>query len=131
MRKGAEILIETMRSMNSGLYDFTDNGSCVGCGQCCSVLLALSKKDISRIKKYIEKHNIKPCNHFMPTAEPLADFTCPFRDNDKKICTIYQARPIICREFKCDKAKKGFVPCKELMESNLEIVNVRELFFGK
>lgn len=119
------------KDMKSGVFDFTINGICSQCGQCCSNLLVMSETDISRIKKYIKKHNVKPCNHFLPTAFPLLDMICPFRDNDKKICSIYSVRPIICREFKCDKAKKGFVPCKELMESDIEIVNVRELFFGK
>lgn len=125
------IIKDVMRKMNSGLYDFTDNGRCSSCGQCCGNLLPLSVSDISRIKKYIKDRNIKPCNHFLPTVVPLPDMTCPFRDNDKKICTIYQVKPTICSDFRCDKAKKGFVPCKEMFENEFKIVNMRELFFGK
>lgn len=131
MMNAMETIKQTIREMNSGLYDFTDNGKCSSCGACCSNFLPLSDNDISRIEKYIKSHNIKPCKHIMPTAEPLTDFTCPFRDNNRKICTIYQARPVICRDFRCDKAKKGCVPCKAIIEGKFKIVNVRELFFGK
>lgn len=122
---------EVIRNMNSGLYDYTNNGKCSSCGQCCGMFLPMSEKDISRIKMYVKKHNIKPCNHFLPTALPLLDATCPFRDNNKKICTIYKVRPVICRDFRCDKAKNGYMPSKKLFEDDYKVVNVRELFFGK
>lgn len=124
------IIEDTIRNMNSGLYDFTDNGSCSGCGGCCSNYLPLSRKDISRIKKYIKAHNIKPCKHFVPTAEPIVDFTCPFRDNDKRICTIYPVKPAICSDFKCDKARKGYMPSEEIFKEKYEVVFMREFFFG-
>lgn len=125
-------LIEsTIRNMCKGIYDFTNNGDCSSCGQCCSNFIPLSCDEIIRIKKYIKSHGIKPCNHFLPTVDPLPDMTCPFRDNNKKICTIYKIRPVICREFKCDKAKKGFKPCKEILDGEFKVVNMRKLFSGK
>ena len=120
-----------IRDMNRGLFNFTDNGKCSSCGKCCSNILPLSQKDISRIKKYIKAHNIKSCNHFLPTANPMIDMTCPFRDNDKKICTIYAVRPAICMDFKCDKAMKGYMPDKAIFQDEYIPVFVSQVFFGK
>ena len=46
-------LEETIREMKNGVYDFTDNGKCTSCGQCCSAILPLSKKEIKEILRYI------------------------------------------------------------------------------
>lgn len=49
--------------VNDGLEDviedFTKNGECSRCGNCCGRLLPLSKKEMDAIKNYIKKHNIK------------------------------------------------------------------------
>ena len=58
----------------------TDNGRCIGCGECCTNMLPLSKNEISRIKAYIRKHNIKEQRHNFMIG---IDMTCPFRDDCK------------------------------------------------
>lgn len=81
-----------------GLYDLTDNGKCTGCGACCSSILPMSRKEISKIRGYIKKHNVE-------VSAVIDDIDCPFMDRGKKTerCKIYPVRPRICREYKCDK----------------------------
>lgn len=83
-----------------GEYDLTNNGKCTGCGACCSSILPMSKKEISKIRGYIKRHNIK-------VSATIGDIDCPFMDREKKTerCKIYPVRPGICRAFKCDIKK--------------------------
>ena len=79
---------------------FTD-GHCTECGECCGRFLPLCQSDIKRIRKYLRKHTVE-----LPRViggDSLA--RCPFLDKEKKIhrCTIYEARPNICRVFSCKK----------------------------
>jgi Fe-S-cluster containining protein len=93
-------------NMENGVYNFCVNGKCIECGKCCSAYLPLSKREIELIKSYVEKNNIRPCEHkfYFLAEQPKLDLTCPFLDNTKENhkCTIYKVRPDICRHFKCD-----------------------------
>ena len=63
-------LQQVFEDMEHGIYDFTKDGKCSGCGQCCSVYLPLSPGKIKEIKRYIKKHHIKEQKHFAPTTGP-------------------------------------------------------------
>ena len=89
----------------------------------------MSKKEIRIIHEYIRKHNIRESKHILPVVNHPYDMTCPFRDNGKKICTIYPVRPEICRQFICDSEKRA-KHNRELLKQTREIVMVREEFFG-
>ena len=118
--------------MKSGEYDYTKNGECTGCGRCCSDLLPLCDEEIAVIRKYIRRKKIEPCKHLPPTMYPKEDDTCPFRDDAKKICTIYEVRPMICREFKCDYPRKGIRLNGDVIDvTKYSLRRVRETFFGK
>lgn len=99
---------QVQRDMEHGVYDFTDNGKCTGCGQCCSNVLPMTDIEIQRISKYIKRYNIKECKHFVPTKEPALDMSCPFLDTSKNKdkCKIYEVRPQICRDFICNPQKR-------------------------
>ena len=122
---------EMWRDMETGVFDHTANGTCSNCGACCSNILPISKKEISRIKNYIKKHRIKEqvCNY--PTAVPLFNFTCPFRDNTEKKCLIYTVRPAICRDFQCDKPRKKILADKEMYHRENNPVDMRAEFYGR
>ncbi len=85
---------------------------CLNCpGYCCSYpVIQLTKRDVERLAKH----------HAMSAAEAEAKFTktdhghkrimrrkkdehfgriCRFFDTDNRRCTIYEARPAICRQF--------------------------------
>lgn len=109
------------------ITDYTADGKCSCCGECCSNLLPLSEYEIKRIHKYIEKRHIKAHKRNLLLAEAI-DMTCPFRNEEKRICEIYKIRPLICKVFKCDKrpnADEG----RLLGEEPKILVNMRKEFF--
>lgn len=122
---------EFVNDMNNGTFDFTENGKCIGCGNCCSNILPINDGEIKRIKRYIKTHNIKECKHNIPFSEEVLDLLCPFLDNGKSCdkCTIYEVRPMICREFSCCPANRKQIDIKRKM--NCRTVDVRSEFFNK
>lgn len=74
-------------------------GDCKGCGECCSRFLPLTWFDVLRLKGHIERTGIKP----RELAEN--DFRCPFLAEG--MCSVYEARPEICRVYRCDRHKSG------------------------
>ena len=122
---------DLMEDMKSGVYDFTEDGKCSNCGQCCSDILPISEEDIKRIKAFMKKHGVKEQKHFVPISVPIAfDLTCPFRDNANKRCVIYPVRPEICRDFKCDHPKKQIELDKAKYHSLYLPHSMRLTFFG-
>ena len=116
------------RGMEDNIYNFTKDGKCSGCGCCCSNLLPMSQKEVDVIHRYLKKRNVKECKHLLPVAKQALDMTCPFRDNDKKICTIYEVRPEICKQFICDNEKRA-KHNRKLLGQTRHIVDVRSEFF--
>lgn len=113
-----------------GHIDFTKDGKCSGCGNCCSDLLPMTDQEIEVIRKYIADNDIKEQKHFPVVARNYMDMTCPFRDEKNKLCTIYEVRPTICKAFLCsyrevDIAKSGY-----LLKNIYHNVFVRKLFFN-
>lgn len=107
--------------------DFTKDGKCSNCGQCCSNLLPLSEAEIKRIKAYIKKHGIKEQRH---NALMAVDMTCPFRDERNKKCLIYEIRPAICREFMCNHTHADILKAKLDFHNINQAVFMRAEFFG-
>lgn len=110
------------------IYDFTNNGICSSCGNCCSHLLPMNKQEVDRIKKYIKSNHIGEIKHLTPLAASPIDYTCPFRDDKNKICTIYEVRPKICRLFLCNNSKKA-KENRDKFSNSMKIINVRKEFF--
>ena len=121
------------RDAEHGVYDFTKDGKCSECGNCCSRYLALNKREINTIRNYIKRHGIVQQKHAQFVyAKPVMDWMCPFLDDTKPNhkCTIYEVRPLICREFHCDnwyKTDRDNI----IYRSKLRSVDVTELFFGE
>ena len=123
-------LEQVRRDMNNGLYDFTKDGKCIGCGQCCTALLPISAKEIKEIKRYIKKHHITERKHNYPAVVGF-DLTCPFLDDSKEKdkCMIYPVRPEICRSFICNDPQ-GAKKNKKLFHKRYTVVDMRKIFFG-
>lgn len=120
---------EMLEDFKNGVYDFTKDGKCIGCGACCSRFLPMSQREIDTIKKYIKRHNIKKQMHGVNVlAVPSLDFMCPFLDDTKqdRKCTIYEVRPLVCKKFICNCKLR---PDKEIVNAKLEPVDVLETFF--
>lgn len=113
-----------------GITDYTCNGECSCCGECCSNLLPLSETEIKRIHKYIKTFNIKPIKRSYPVAsEMLYDGICPFRNGEKKICEIYRMRPLICKIFRCN-AFPTIQEGKMLRKEKRKVIDMRKEFFS-
>jgi Fe-S-cluster containining protein len=81
------------------VQDFTCNGKCSGCGNCCTDFLPMSKSDVKRIKTYLKSHpEIKEQIHIDGDNMHIK---CAFRDEVNKKCLIYPARPFVCKQFIC------------------------------
>lgn len=91
--------------------DNTCNGRCIKCGECCGIILPLDQDDADKIQDYVIKNNI----HIQRTMLVMANkLQCPYyTGNKEKGCAIYEARPKICKYYKCDKNPKN-VDFKEL-----------------
>lgn len=120
-------LDDMIRDAN-GVIDYTHNGKCSNCGECCSDYLPVSRDDIARIHRYVEKHGIK--EHRNNVVNAGIDLTCPFRDNVNRRCDIYPVRPGICREFKCDYSPTKIAHNKGIFHERHDVVSMRKEFFG-
>lgn len=107
--------------------DFTNNGKCSNCGQCCSNLLPLSDNEVKTIKKYIKKHKLKEQRHNVMVG---VDMMCPFRDEANKKCLIYEIRPAICRQFMCNHTKEDIMAWKIDFHKRFRPIFMRNEFYG-
>lgn len=121
-----------LKSYENGVYDFTVNGKCSQCGNCCSNILSVTEKELSIIRNYVNVNNIKPVDHTKILNNCTFDMVCPFLDTakEKEKCRIYQVRPRICRDFTCSKdriiRKESVSYLKNCMD-----VFLREEIFGE
>lgn|SRR4030042_4231629 len=86
---------------------------CERCGKCCkSTFLALGNipidGDTKEIGKWLLYHNIEPMKYKIGDQEVLAaniPLSCKYldMDADKCICKIYNDRPVVCKEYFCQK----------------------------
>ena len=115
-----------LNDLDKGVYNFTKNGKCIKCGNCCTALLPVSKAEIKTLQKYVKKHRIQKENH----AEVDLDLTCPFYDTKKKLCKVYEVRPMICRDFICSKMQKDNEISKQRFsfDNRYSVVNMRGIF---
>lgn len=120
------------RGMEDNLYNYTKDGKCSGCGNCCSNLLPMNQKEADTIHRYIKKYGIKECKHMLPVAKPVLDMTCPFLDTDKKSekCRIYPVRPEICKQFVCDNEQRA-KHNRKLIGQTRTVIDVRKEFFNE
>ena len=113
--------------MEFDITDFTENGKCSNCGQCCSNLLPMSEQEIKRIKAYIKKHRIKEQRHNVAVG---IDMTCPFRDEANRKCLVYEVRPAICRKFMCNHKTEDIMKAKFDLHRINQVVLMRKEFYG-
>lgn len=91
--------------------DNTCNGKCSKCGECCGIVLPLDQEDANNIQNYVVEHRIFPQKQIRVMTNK---WQCPYyTGNKEKGCSIYEARPKICRFYKCNKKS---MPLSELQE---------------
>lgn len=95
---------EIMEKFVNGKYkpiNFTCNGKCSKCGECCGVILPIDQEDADIMQNFIIKNKIFPQKQKLVMEQK---WQCPYyTGNKEKGCSIYAARPKICRIFKCDE----------------------------
>jgi Fe-S-cluster containining protein len=55
---------------------------------------------------------------------------CPFRNEESKLCTINEVKPIVCRRYKCEKTEwaDSFV-CGDREKDHKMISSISDPFF--
>ena len=86
---------------------------------------------MKRIRAYVKKHGLKPHHNSIALMTGANDITCPFRDNEKRLCDIYAIRPEICRSFICSKTFDEAQNDKKLLEKHRNPYSMRYAFFGE
>ena len=124
-------IIQLEKWSENNWKDCTIGGECSNCGNCCGNFLPVSEKEIRTIHRYMKKHHIKEQIHRYPIAAPIADYTCPFRSDTEKKCLIYEVRPMICRDFRCDKPKQTIYADRDLYQDKYGVCDMRGEFFGR
>lgn len=110
--------------------NYTKDGKCSGCGNCCVGILPLSTAEIKRIHEYMKKHEIKEHHSGVAMMAGKIDGTCPFRDDVNRKCDIYEVRPEICRCFACNKTEKDVLRDRSRLHARNKTVFMRSEFFG-
>lgn len=100
--------------------DFTCNGICSKCGECCGSILPLDQEDLDKIVEYVLSNKIHSTSTVLVMQNKLQ---CPYYTGNKvKGCAIYPARPKICRFYKCDKkniTKEELMAMKDAVACNM------------
>src|SRR5690625_2399699 len=94
-------IAEIYKTIAEGNVEITDNticGKCSKCGECCSCFLPICQEELDIIQEYVIKNNIKPQTQMLVMQNRLC---CPYYNGKK--CLIYEVRPLICKEFYCNK----------------------------
>ncbi len=106
------------------LTNYTNNGICSRCGECCSEFLPLDEKEMEEIEKYLRTHKVKRHN------KGKNNFRCPFRNDEKKICEIYKVRPQICQVFKCDTPPMEAFKRRDVISLKKKPKSMSEVFYN-
>lgn len=102
---------------------YTDRGGCEGCGECCSRFLPMSRFDVSRLRSYVERHHV-----VLHEPKGDVDLTCPLLSEDG-MCMAYDARPDICRLYRCDEHVRGIFRMP-VFAGSMDLVDVRDVLKG-
>ena len=90
------------------MSDFTNNGVCSRCGQCCSNFIPLTAEEVQRLREICKRPDTMVQIKTIPDGRVM--MLCPFLimhpESNFTECSIYEERPSVCRIFKCDEKKK-------------------------
>jgi len=74
------------------LNSLDDLPACAGCGKCCHLLVDLGPLD-DVPAEYVVEHDGFRC------MDQQGDGACVALDPETQLCTIYERRPQVCRDF--------------------------------
>lgn len=70
-----------------------DLPACAGCGQCCHLLVELAPLVDDVPEEFVVEHSGVRC------MDQHGDGACVALDPVSRLCTIYERRPQVCRDF--------------------------------
>ena len=114
-------IIEIIKNIAEGNVKITDNSACENCskcGECCTNFLPVTQKEIDEIQRYVTENNIRPQKQMLIMQNRLS---CPYYNGKK--CLVYEARPLICKEFYCYK-KVNMESARKLTAEKRTTVNM-------
>jgi len=92
--------------------------NCLKCiGYCCAIYerVAVSNTDLRRLARYFKVsveeaeeryttvHPVSGDRVLKRTADPIFGASCMFQHPEKRVCTIYEGRPSVCRQYPSTK----------------------------
>lgn len=72
---------------------FEDVPACAGCGKCCHLVVELSPRGDDVPEEFVVEHAGVRC------MDQRGDGACVALDPVTSLCTIYERRPQVCRDF--------------------------------
>ena len=96
-------ILESIIKQDVKIEDHSICGKCSKCGECCTPYLPISQSELNTIQKYVIDHKIRPQKQMLVMENRLS---CPYYDGKK--CLIYEVRPLICKEFYCNKKPTAY-----------------------
>ena len=79
--------------------------ACAGCGRCCHLLVELMPGDDAVPEELVVEHSGVRC------LDQQGDGACVALDPVTRLCTIYDRRPQVCRQF-----ERGSGLCRMILE---------------
>ncbi len=108
--------------------------NCKQCGECCHYEIPITLFDIHRLAKVLKcdgRTILK--NYIQSDISPISglfkiqkrdDRTCIFL-NDRKRCDVHAAKPLVCEQFNCEKAKQqASLPWTATCDDDLSRIHV-------
>lgn len=113
-----------------GVTDYTVDGHCSRCGECCKDILPIDFVELNKIKKFVKSNGIKQQDHHL--LPNTVDMTCPFLniDGDTRKCVIYPVRPKICQQFLCSKPQEELTSLSKSREKAGRVMSLRKEIYG-
>lgn len=95
-------------------------GDCRGCGECCSRFLPITPDDEVRLLWHLAANPVE-----VPAPMGEIDLVCPLLSESRE-CLAYEARPAICRTYRCDLHANGLLRHGHELDG-ASVVDMREL----
>ena len=132
---GSEMMDKLSSKSVPDIRDFTDNGKCQDCGNCCGNYIPMTIIDKCRIKAYIRTHQIRPAKPLLvngPWKKPTVHNQCPFLLNSEgKRCAVYPVRPAVCKAWSCHDLMNNQELIKLALSDEMETVNMYLMFYPR
>jgi Fe-S-cluster containining protein len=94
---------------------------CRNCGACCGPLL-ITNREAKNIKRFVDRKMDKETKiRLRQQLKIKNEINCQFRDIEKKKCSIYKIRPLICRVFGTVRPPRNVKGCAYGNSHNLDI----------